>query len=404
MIVNILLVSVLVSALAVIVYVVLLPVPEGLENPWKLKMLTVTMKVVFFLGDYFPSTMAKYLDERSRPGMREKGPNVPYTNTEFDGVLVRVFDDQKTGQISTKRPAIVFYHGGGWRLGHIDMHHAILSVFARTLGVVIVNVEYRLAPKYVFPAAIDDCTTATVAFLRRLEEFNVDPARVAIMGDSAGGNLAAAVAQRLTFDPKYEGLPKLKLQVMIYPALQAFDFQLPSYQQNGGYSTIVLDGYMMVEFWVIYLNNKPHLTSAMLQNKHTTQQAKMSPKIKKLLSHDYIPAEFKQSGYTAPPMVEGDQALYEELHSGLMNPDFAPLMREDLQGLPEAYILTAQFDVLRDDGIIYAKRLEEAGVKVTWKHYKKGFHGMFGHKDSPFTSPTGVEATEDLMEFIRKNL
>ena len=261
-----------------------------------------------------------------------------------------------------------------------------------------------MAPKYVFPAAIDDCTTATVAFLRRLEEFTVDPARVAIMGDSAGGNLAAAVAQRLTFDPKYEGLPKLKLQVMIYPALQAFDFQLPSYQQNGGYSTIVLDGYMMVAFWVIYLNNKPHLTSAMLQNKHTTQQAKMSPKIKKLLSHDYIPAEFKQSRYTAPPMVEGDQALYEELHPGLMNPDFAPLMREDLQGLPEAYILTAQFDVLRDDGIIYAKRLEEAGVKVTWKHYKKGFHGMFGHKDSPFTSPTGVEATEDLMEFIRKNL
>ena len=99
-------------------------------------------------------------------------------------------------------------------------------------------------------------------------------------------------------------------------------------------------------------------------------------------------------------MVEGDQALYEELHPGLMNPDFAPLMREDLQGLPEAYILKAQFDVLRDECIIYAKRLEEAGVKVTWKHYMNGFHGMFG----PLISPSELEASEDFMTFISKNL
>ncbi len=404
MIRKILLVSALVSALAVVAYVVLLPVPEGIEHPWKLKMLTISMKVMFCLGNYVPSTVAKYLDERSRPGMREKGPNVTYTDTMFDGVLVRVFDDQKAEEISTKRPAIVFYHGGGWRLGHLDLHHGILSVYARTLGVVIVSVEYRLAPKYIFPAAVDDCTTATVAFLQRLQEFNVDPARVAIMGDSAGGNLAAAVAQRLTFDPKYEGLPKLKLQVLIYPALQAFDFQLPSYQQNGDYSTVVMDRVTTADFWAYYLNNKPHLRTAMSQNKHTTQQAKMLLKIKKLLSPDYIPAEFKESGYTAPPAVDGDQELYEELRPVLMNPDFAPLMREDLRGLPEAYILTAQFDVLRDDGIIYAKRLEEAGVKVTWKNYKNGFHGMFGHKDGPFTSPSGVVANEDFMKFIKKNL
>ncbi|XP_071798441.1 neutral cholesterol ester hydrolase 1-like [Asterias amurensis] len=393
----------LVSALAVVAYIVLLPVPEGIENPWTLKMITLVMKVMFFIGNSVPSTMEK-LDERFRPGMREKGPNVPYTDTEFDGVLVRVFDDQKTGEISTKRPAIVFYHGGGWRLGHIDMQHGLLSEYARTLGVVIVSVEYRLAPKHIFPAAIDDCTTATVAFLRRLEEFNVDPARVAVMGDSAGGNLAAAVAQRMTFDPKYEGLPKLKLQVLIYPALQAFDFQLPSSQQNGDYSTLVLDRLTTVEFWAIYLNNKPHLKTAISQNKHTTRQAKMSPKIQKCLSHDYIPAEFKQSGYTAPPAVDGDQELYEELRPVLMNPDFAPLMREDLQGLPEAYILTAQFDVIRDDGIIYAKRLEEAGVKVTWKNYKNGFHGMFGQQDSPLNSPSGIVADEDFMKFIRENL
>ena len=88
--------------------------------------------------------MAKYLDERSRPGMREKGPNVPYTDTMFDGVLVRVFDDQKTGEISTKRPAIVFYHGGGWRFGHIGEYFAAAVDLKLIITLIIIIHESKV--------------------------------------------------------------------------------------------------------------------------------------------------------------------------------------------------------------------------------------------------------------------
>ena len=98
---------------------------------------------MFFIGNSFPSTMKK-LDERFRPGMREKGPNVPYTDTEFDGVLVRVFDDQKTGEISTKRPAIVFYHGGGWRLGHIGEYFAAAVDLKLIITLIIIIHEFLL--------------------------------------------------------------------------------------------------------------------------------------------------------------------------------------------------------------------------------------------------------------------
>ena len=254
--------------------------------------------------------------------------------------------------------------------------------------------------------AIDDCTAATVSFLQHLEEFNVDPTRVAVMGESAGGNLAAAVAQRLVFDAKYAGLPELRMQILIYPCLQAFDFQTPSYQQNGKYSVMVVDTVSMAKFWAIYLSNKPSLKKLMVKNQHTSSSAKTSELVKECLSHDLIPDEFKKQGYKAPApdYINENEKSCSQLQDAVLDPDFAPLMRKDLRGLPEAYILTAEYDVLRDDGIMYAKRLEKAGVKVTWKHYKNGFHGMFSTRDGPFTSPSGDVALADFFEFAKRHL
>ena len=97
------------------------------------------------------------------------------------------------------------------------------------------------------------------------------------MGDSAGGNLAAAVAQRLTFNPKYQDLPRIKLQVLIYPCLQAFDFQTPSYQRNGDYLTL-LNRPIMAYVWDQYMyGHKGSAQKAMAINNHTSVAAKKSP-------------------------------------------------------------------------------------------------------------------------------
>ncbi|XP_038051239.1 neutral cholesterol ester hydrolase 1-like [Patiria miniata] len=401
--------AVLVVAVAVAAYLALLPVPEDVaDSPWTIKVAAFKLRFSIFWKLVLPTGINDWLDERSRANARAAGPRVPYTDTVFDRVPVRIFADEPAGGKTDKRPAIVYYHGGGWIRGSVDSYHPVTALMARNLNLVVVSVEYRLAPKYPFPTPLDDCSAATVWFLKHLGDFNVDPARIAVMGDSAGGNLAAAMAQRFTFDPQYRDLPKPKLQVLIYPALQAFDFYTTSFQQLGDLKTLILDRLYVAYAWDLYGRGKKGQGSslkAMMHNNHTSSAAKKSALVKKCLSHDLIPDEFKQTGYEVPSTDFGDEDIYKEIKDVLLNPDFAPLMREDLRGLPEAYILTAEYDVLRDDGIMYAKRLEKAGVPVTWKHYKKGYHGMFSLDNHPLpSSPVGDKSVSDFIQFASENL
>ena len=265
-----------------------------------------------------------------------------------------------------------------------------------------------MAPQHPFPAATDDCTKAVVWLLNHAKDYNIDPNRVAVMGDSAGGNLAASVSQRLTFDPRYKELPaKLKLQGLIYPCLQAFDFNLPSYQQNGHHLTLPLRKVWMTWFWSLYLQGNDHLVEHFATNNHTSIKAKKSA-VARLLSHDLIPDEFKYGEYVAPKKSDnefGDADVFAGIKDTLYNPDFAPLMRDNLKGLPHAYVLTSQFDVLRDEGIIYAKRLEAAGVKVTWKNYEVGIHAMMTFNIAGlFKLDVAQQATEDLIKFLKESL
>ncbi|NXY22800.1 ADCL4 protein, partial [Atrichornis clamosus] len=110
-------------------------------------------------------------------------------------------------------------------------HDRICQYIAKESGWLVVSVGYRLAPEHKYPAAYEDCLNATEHFLQHLEHYGVDPARVTVCGDSAGGNLAAAVSQTLA---GRSDLPRLRAQVLIYPGLQALDFNLPSYHQNRG--------------------------------------------------------------------------------------------------------------------------------------------------------------------------
>jgi acetyl esterase len=142
-------------------------------------------------------------------------------------------------------PLVVYLHGGGWVVGDLDTHDHVCRTIASKAGMAVLGVDYRLAPEHKFPAALDDAQAATIWAFENADVLGVDPARLAIAGDSAGGNLAAVVAQR--------GVVPLKYQVLIYPAVD-MSMTLPSIEANAVGPTLTKK--MMQWFIDHYLRNE----------------------------------------------------------------------------------------------------------------------------------------------------
>lgn len=143
-------------------------------------------------------------------------------------------------------PVLVFFHGGGWVIGSIETHDTTCRQLAAGTSCLVVSVDYRLAPENPFPAAPDDCYAATVWVAEHAAEIGGDPARIAVGGDSAGGNLAAVIALMA----RDRGGPNLAHQLLIYPVTD-YAFETPSYSENA-------EGYMLTQpmmkwFWNHYL-------------------------------------------------------------------------------------------------------------------------------------------------------
>jgi acetyl esterase len=143
------------------------------------------------------------------------------------------------------RPAIAYFHGGGFVIGSIDTHDAVCRALANATGAVVASVGYRLAPEHRYPAAAEDCWAATRFLAEQGEAIGVDPRRIAVAGDSAGGNLAAVTALLAR-----ERGPALRFQLLVYPVAD-FRFDTPSYRESG-------EGYFLTEtmmrwFWDQYL-------------------------------------------------------------------------------------------------------------------------------------------------------
>ncbi|ERE83537.1 arylacetamide deacetylase-like 4 [Cricetulus griseus] len=312
----------------------------------------------------------------------------------FGTIPVRLF--QPKAASSGPRRGIVFYHGGGSVFGGLDCYHNICSYLARETDSVLLSVGYRKLPDHHHPSALLDCLNATIHFLKDLKTYGVDPARVVVTGESIGGSGVASITQMLL---GRQDLPRFRAQVLIYPVLQEINFQLPSYQQNQ--NSPFLSRKFMMTCVCKYLAIDLSWIDAMM--KGTVIPPDYWKKYNKWLGSDNIPQRFRSQG-TQPkfPGIFNETAYLET--NNIFNVEVSPLLADDktFAQLPEAFLVSCEYDILRDDTLLYKKRLEDQGVPVTWCHVEDGFHGsMLLFDKKIFSFPCSHKIMNSTVSYIK---
>ncbi|KAG7524114.1 neutral cholesterol ester hydrolase 1-like [Solea senegalensis] len=397
--------------LSVAAYYVYLPLPSGVCEPWKLMLLDAVFRTFMQASDaahalglchrvHLLNHLVSWVEEIEARSCDA----VHVTDCKLGGVSTRVF--QPKGGEKLKR-GVVYFHGGGWALGSGRMrsYDRLCRKMAEDLDAVIMSVDYRLAPDAVFPDQFNDALAASWDFLSLevLERYGVDPERLCVSGDSAGGNLAAAVAQELSSD---ESLTvKFKLQALIYPVLQALDFHTPSYQQNQ--AVPILYRPYMARFWLQYLGGDSSLEPLLLANNHSSlDEVAVDAETRSRLDWTTLLPSERRKDYKPVVKETGSPGLTDELLAALTDVRAAPLLAEQriLGRTPKAYVMTCEFDVLRDDGLMYVRRLQDAGVPVTSDHYEDGFHGCMVFASLPMMSDVGQRSLNNYIQWLDRNL
>jgi acetyl esterase/lipase len=246
-------------------------------------------------------------------------------------IAVRIYwppshsNDQPDGDAA---PVVLYFHGGGFVIGDLDTHDGTARQHAVGADAIVVSVDYRLAPEHPYPAAVEDAWAATLWVAANAAELHGDATRIAVAGDSAGGTISAAVAQRA----RDNGAPPIVFQLLWYPSTM-WDASLPSFAENA--TAPILDVKAVAEFSRWYAG---------------------------------------EVDMSNPPS------------------DMAPGRAEDLRNLAPAYIAVAGYDPLRDDGIRYGELLAAAGVAAEVHNAETLVHGYLGYAGVVPAATAALEA------------
>lgn len=224
-------------------------------------------------------------------------------------VPVRVY--RPAAAPAASAPAVIYIHGGGFMKGDLDSSDSVAWGFAEQARAVVVSVDYLLTPEHPYPAAFDDCWATLLWLGQDAARFGVDPARIGLAGDSAGGNLSAAIALKA----RDTGAAQVRCAALVYPGT-GLDQDYPSYK------------------------------------------------------------EFADGQGLSLAATRGYREMYLPGNVDTRDPYARPVVAEDLSGLPPFWVHTAGCDPIRDDGRVFAGRLAEAGVNVTYREAKGMVHGF----------------------------
>ncbi|XP_068613408.1 arylacetamide deacetylase-like [Brachionichthys hirsutus] len=397
-----------IAACSFTAYYIYEPLPDEIEQRWKLMLTSSFFRSLSHLADLSELLGLKdymgvmYFITLAEEVVPVSDEHVKVTEKKLDGVDVLLYEPKQQAGDDELRSAVVYFHGGGWCLGSSRMspYDLLARKMVTEIDAVVLSVEYRLAPPHHFPVAYEDVYRVVKYFLQKgvLAQYSVDPERIAVSGDSAGGNLAAAVSQQLQKEPGLQ--VHLKAQALLYPVMQALDLNTPSYQQNGDMP--ILSRTLMVRFWSEYFTSDKALFRAMMTNTHNCPES--SSLLKFVNWSTFLPETYRRKYNYSAPAVEA--ALKDGLSQSFTDPRASPLLVPDsaLRSLPKTYVLTCEFDVLRDDGIMYVTRLRAAGVEVTHEHYDTGFHGALMFNMWPTEFLISRRMTDNYIKWLKENL
>jgi acetyl esterase len=249
---------------------------------------------------------ARVVSGPPRPMARVEGMAIPGPGGAMQARLYVAL-----GAPQPPQPLLVYYHGGGWVVGDLDTHDGLCRFLAEYSGCRVLSVDYRLAPEHPFPAPVEDAVAAFSWAHENAAELGADPDRIAVGGDSAGGNLSTALCLQL----RDSGGPLPAMQLLLYPVTDVVGGQRSRDTFGEGF----------------------------------------------LLTRDDM--EWFESHYI-PDGIDDDE------------PRASMMRAEDVSGLPAAYVVTAGFDPLRDEGELYAARMREAGAQVVLQRHAGLIHGF----------------------------
>lgn len=232
--------------------------------------------------------------------------------TDGFNLPVRIFSPKQP----RSKEIILFFHGGGWVSGDIESYTGVCAGLAKATGRLVMSVDYRLAPEYPFPSGLEDCYRAAHELFVHNTPRETAGDRIILMGDSAGGNLAAAVSLMAADRGEF----RIKRQILLYPSTYN------DHSESSPFRSITENG------------------------------------------RDYLLTSKKIQDY---------QDLYIRNHEDRDNPYFAPLLSDSLSGQPKTLLITAEYDPLRDEGEAYGEKLREFGNDVSIYRMSDALHGFF---------------------------
>lgn len=389
------------------------PLPNDIEDTTSFRLLDESLNIADYLiskgfqygvnlaaypiAHYFADT-ALYLF--TSPKWNDRISNVQVSELKISDIRVKVFRVLKKDGFTKEHPlpAMVYFHGGGWTWFSPDAYRNYLTSLANRTQITIFAVDYRKSPEHPFPAAYHDCLKVTKYIVMNAHTLNVNSSLLMVAGDGAGGNLAAAVARKMA--------SAIFLQILINPALQSLDFRTPSYLDNYRILAGMTSSERNIRHWQLYGNLTSFDQSTFLSNRHVLPDTKQRY-FQYVDSRNHLPQHLDVTSRESDTKfdIRVNQPIGQYWQHLLSDDRFSPSLAHNVTGLPNAYVVTSQFDVLRDEAIMYADRLLKSDVKIRLKHYPEAFHGFFLFSSSwVFQTKVSQQALNDLITFLQMHI